>query len=237
MNIRNRQDNILRLLRRSGSTTLNALAQDIGVSRRTILRDLATLREEGFIIHSESGRGGGISLDPHSMQTAARLSVSEIFALIISVESMRAAQQFPFASLADQGLSKLEKSLSSDKVRDLRRLLAALYIGPLAPQVDISNLGEMDPLLLPTFELSFLKRHLLRFDYQDAKGAKSQRTVEPQALLILPPLWYLVAWDPMRQDFRHFRMDRLTAPECLTETSYNRRHVAFPKGINPQRYY
>lgn len=237
MNIRNRQDNILRLLRRSGSTTLNALVQDIGVSRRTILRDLATLREEGFIIHSESGRGGGISLDPHSMQTAARLSVSEIFALIISVESMRAAQQFPFAALADQGLSKIEKSLSSDKVRDLRRLLAALYIGPLAPQVDISNLGKMDPLLLPTFELSFLKRHLLRFAYQDAKGTKSQRTVEPQALLILPPLWYLVAWDPMRQDFRYFRMDRLTAPECLIETSFNRRHITFPKEIKPRRYY
>jgi len=66
-------------------------------------------------------------------QTTAKLSVPEVFALIIGISSMHAAGSLPFAGLADSGLSKIEKSLPRDKLRDLRRLLDCLYVGPLAP--------------------------------------------------------------------------------------------------------
>ncbi|OAN77838.1 ArsR family transcriptional regulator [Jannaschia sp. EhC01] len=235
MSSRNRQDAIVRSLRRNGMTTIQGLAADVGASRRTIIRDIAALRDEGFVIHTEPGRGGGLSLDPHSIQTTARLSVAEVFALIIGVSSMRAAGNLPFSSLADAGLSKIEKALPSDKVRDLRRFLECLYVGPLAPQVDLSNLGEMDPALLPAFEVAFLSRFLLQFRYRDAKGAETTRHVEPQAMLILPPLWYLVAWDPSRDGFRHFRMDRIRAPECVEGASFRRRVVPFDEGVHPIR--
>jgi predicted DNA-binding transcriptional regulator YafY len=75
MNIRLRHDAIVRILRRNGTSTVDDLAGEIGASRRTVLRDIGALRDQGFIIHSESGRGGGVRLDPKSMQTAARLSV------------------------------------------------------------------------------------------------------------------------------------------------------------------
>lgn len=52
----------------------------------------------------------------------------------------------------------------------------------------------MEPALLPSFETAFLQRLQLRFRYRDAKGSVTSRIVEPQAMLILPPLWYLVAW-------------------------------------------
>jgi predicted DNA-binding transcriptional regulator YafY len=167
------------------------------------------------------------------MQTTARLSVAEVFALLISVASMRAAGNLPFAGLADAGLAKIEKALPSDKIRDLRRFLACLYVGPLAPQVNISDMGPMDPDLLPAFETAFLERRYLRFRYRDAKGTVSQREVEPQAMLILPPLWYLVSWDPARNDFRHFRMDRITAPNCIDGATFRRRHVEFDDGVRP----
>lgn len=233
MKIRQRQDAILRSLRRSGSATIAQLAQDAGVSRRTVLRDIAALRDEGYVIHSDPGRGGGLWLDPQSLQTTARLSVAEVFALLISVASMRAAGTLPFAGLADAGLARIERALPADKLRDLRRFLDCLYVGRLAPQVDISNLGTMDPALLPAFEPAFLNRQQLRFDYCDAKGQRSQRQVEPQAMLILPPLWYLVAWDPARQDFRHFRMDRISAPACIQGSSFRPRHVPFDDGVRP----
>ena len=66
-----------------------------------------------------------------------------------------------------------------------------------------------------------------------AKGVITQRDVEPQAMLILPPVWYLVAWDPARQDFRHFRMDRISAPECVEGTSFRRRRVPFESDVRP----
>ena len=235
MNTRRRHDAIVRNLRRNGTATIAELAQDVGASRRTVLRDISALRDQGFVIHSEPGRGGGLQLDPQSVQATARLSVAEVFALLISVASMRAAGNLPFSALADAGLAKIEKAMPSDKVRDLRRFLDCLYVGTLAPQVDISDMGPMDSALLPAFEPAFLGRLLLGFQYRDAKGAISRRVVEPQAMLILPPIWYLVAWDPARDDFRYFRMDRISEPACIEGATFRRRHVPFDDRVRPIR--
>ncbi len=235
MKIRHRHDTIVRVLRRNGTSTIDALAREVGASRRTLLRDIGALRDEGFVIHSEPGRGGGVQLDPQSMQTTARLSVAEVFALLISVAAMRAAQNLPFSELADAGLAKIEKSLPSDKVRDLRRFLDCLHIGQLSPRQDLSDLGQIDPDLLPAFEASFLEQTYLRFDYRDAKGARTSREVEPQAMLILQPLWYLVGWDPAREDFRHFRMDRISNPVCIPGRTFRRRHVPFEDDVCPYK--
>ncbi|WP_298838032.1 YafY family protein [uncultured Roseobacter sp.] len=233
MNIRLRHDAIVRSLRRSGTSTIDELAREVGASRRTVLRDICDLRDQGFVIHSEAGRGGGLQLDPQSVQTTARLSVAEVFALLLSVAAMRAARSLPFADLADAGLARIEKALPSDKIRDLRLLLECLHVGQLSPLQDLSDMGAMDPALLPAFEAAFLDRHCLRFRYRDARGRITVREVEPQAMLILPPLWYLVAWDPARDDFRHFRMDRISAPETLEGTSFRRRRVPFGDDVCP----
>lgn len=233
MNSRLRHDAIVRSLRRTGTSTVATLAEEVGVSRRTVLRDISALRDQGFVIHSDVGRGGGLQLDPQSMQTTARLSVPEIFALLISVAAMRAAGNLPFSDLADAGLAKIERALPSDKIKDLRAFLECLHIGQLSPLQDLSDMGRMDPALLPAFETAFLQRCLLRFDYRDAQGRKTRREVEPQAMLILPPLWYLVAWDPMRDDFRHFRMDRISGPDPQEGTTFRRRHVPFDEDVCP----
>lgn len=233
MNVRLRHDAIVRTLRRNGTATIETLAQEVGASRRTVLRDLSALRDEGYVIHSDVGRGGGLQLDPQSMQTKARLSVPEVFALLISVAAMRAAGNLPFSDLADAGLAKIEKALPSDKVKDLRRFLECLHIGRLSPLQDLSDMGKIDALLLPAFETSFLERQLIRFDYRDAKGRKTRRQVEPQAMLILPPLWYLVGWDPKREDFRRFRMDRISNPAAMPETHFRQRHVPFEEDVCP----
>ena len=235
MNVRLRHDAIIRTLRRNGAANVDELADQVGVSRRTILRDVKALRDEGFVIHSEPGRGGGLQLDPQSMQTTARLSVAEVFALLISVGAMRAAGALPFSGLADAGLAKIERALPSDKVRDLRRFLDCLHVGQLSPSQDLSDLSAMDPDLLTAFEPAFLERRPLRFSYRDAKGAQTERLVEPQAMLILPPLWYLVAWDPMREDFRHFRMDRISRPQVLDGPQFRARHVPFEKDVQNYR--
>lgn len=235
MNIRLRQDAIVRSLRRNGTSTINTLADEVGASRRTVLRDINALRDAGYVIHSDVGRGGGVQLDPQSVQATAKLSVPEVLALLISVAAMRAAGNLPFSELADAGLAKIEKALPGDKVRDLRAFLDCLHIGQLSPLQDLSDMGKMDSELLPAFEAAFLGRRLIRFDYRDTKGRNTTREVEPQAMLILPPLWYLVGWDPMRDDFRHFRMDRINNPEAVPDSSFRRRHVPFEDDVCPYR--
>jgi len=236
MNSRTRQDAIIRNLRRSGATTIETLRKEVATSRSTILRDLSALRDEGYMIIAEQGRSGGVYLDPSSVQTTAKLSVPEVFALIIGISSMRAVGSLPFAGLADSGLTKIEKSLPPDKLRDLRRLLDCLYVGPLAPQIDVSDVGEIDIGLLTAFERAFLERWSLKFDYVDAKGARTQRCVEPQAMLILLPLWYLVAWDPSRDDVRHFRVDRISQPDVIEGPTFRLRRIVFDAGVPPIRY-
>ncbi|MBT9248035.1 WYL domain-containing protein (plasmid) [Gemmobacter fulvus] len=233
MDIRIRQDAIVRMLRRNGTSTIKTLAEEVGTSRRTVLRDIIALRNQGYVIHSDVGRGGGLQLDPQSVQTNARLSVPEVFALLISVAAMRAAGNLPFSELADAGLAKIEKSLPGDKVKDLRAFLDCLHIGKLSPLQNLSDMGKMDRDLLPAFEKAFLQREFIRFDYRDAKGQLTRREVEPQAMLILPPLWYLVGWDPGREDFRHFRMDRIGKPEAVAGTRCRRRHVPFEDDVCP----
>ena len=235
MNRRIRHETIVRSLRRNGTTTVDALADEVGASRRTVLRDICALRDEGFVIYSDVGRGGGLQLDPHSMQTTPRLTVPEVFALLISVAAMRAAGILPFSDLADAGLAKIEKALPADKIKDLRAFLDCLYIGQLSPLQDISNTGKIDPELLAAFEPAFLDQKRICFEYRDAQGQKTTREVEPQAMLILPPLWYLVAWDPSRKDFRHFRMDRISRPKTIEGTRFRRRHFAFENDVCPFR--
>ena len=233
MTIRDRHDAIIRSLRRKGVSTVDELAKEVGISRRTILRDICALRDQGFTIYSEPGRGGGLQLDPQSVQTTTRLSVTEVFALLISVETMRIAGQLPFSNLADAGFSKIEKTLPADKVRELRQFLRCLHIGKLSPKQDASNLGPIDPALLPAFEAAFLQKQMLGFQHCDANGHHTNREVEPQAMLVLPPLWYLVAWDPARDNFRHFRMVRISALALIRNTSFRQRYVPFEDHICP----
>jgi predicted DNA-binding transcriptional regulator YafY len=54
-------------------------------------------------------------------------------------------------------------------------------------------------------------------------------------MLILPPIWYMVAWDPLRNDFRYFRMDRISRPEFIPNTTFRRRHVPFEDHVLPIR--
>ena len=232
MQPRLRHDAILRSLRRSGSSTVDALAREVGVSRRTVLRDLGTLREEGHLIQTEPGRGGGVQLQPQTMR-AASLTVTEVFALILSVAALRVTGTLPFLGHADAGLAKVERRLPADQLRDLRRLLACLHIGKLSPLQDLSDIGPIDPSLLPAFEQGFLRLHHLQFTYRDAQGTVTRREIEPQALLILPPLWYLVGWNRARGDFRRFRMDRITAPQVDDAFGFRRRHVPFEADICP----
>ena len=231
MNIRARQDALVRHLRRSGHVSIDELAHVAQVSRRTVLRDIAALRDQGFVIDSEPGRGGGLVLDPASVQLTAKLNADDVFALLISVSVMRAAGTLPFGQLADAGLAKVEKALPHDRVRDLREILRRLYVGPAAWPRLRESMGEVTPDLLPAFERSFIGLRPMCFDYVDRNGAATAREVEPQALLVRPPVWYMAAYDPAREDFRYFRMDRIRKPKVVEDIRFRRRKVPFEDSV------
>jgi len=232
MNTRTRHDELVRLLRRRGSTTVDYVAEALEVSRRTALRDIAQLREQGFIIHTASGPGGGIRLDPTSILVSPKLTGSEVFALLISVAVLKETHSIPFASLADAGLKKIEQSLPRDRVQEFREILKSVYIGPPASKSLLATVREIDNSVLSAFETSFLDSRRMRFRYTDRKGVKTKRVADPHAMLVLSPVWYLVGYDPDRVAFRHFRMDRIGSATVLDET-FRRRTFTLDEGECP----
>ena len=102
-----RHDQLLRMLRRRADWTVAGLARELGVSRRTVLRDLGALREAGFDLDTFSGPGGGVRLNPASVMITSQLRTSEVVALIVSAELARAATTVPFAVGAEHALGKI----------------------------------------------------------------------------------------------------------------------------------
>ncbi len=232
MSSRSRQDELLRLLRRRGAVTIANLTESLGVSRRTVLRDIAELREEGFVIASESGRGGGIYLDPTSILVSPKLTSSEVFALLISVAVLKQTHPLPFSQMADAGLKKIEQALPRDRVLEMRRILRNVYIGRPNPDLPLPVVGEIKASVLPDFETCFLQSRRLQIRYKDGKGQVTNRCADPHALLVLTPAWYMIGYDSEKNAFRHFRLDRIKSSTVLSET-FRRRKFSVEEGECP----
>lgn len=223
MSSRLRQDELVRLLRRRGSTTIATLTDSLQVSRRTVLRDIAELREQGFVIRSASGPGGGLDLDPQSVLLSPKLTSAEVFAMLISIAVLKETHAIPFAHLADAGLKKIEQSLPRDRVKELREILSNVYIGHSRANVPLPVVDKIEKSVLPAFESGFLNSQLLQFKYTDRTGKKTSREAEPHAMLVLSPAWYMIGYDPDKRDFRHFRMDRISRALTLDKPFHRRK--------------
>ncbi len=232
MNTQSRQDDLIRLLRRRGSANVAYLTESLEVSRRTVLRDIAALREQGYVIRTSSGPGGGVNLDPTSILLSPKLSSAEVFALLISFAVLKETHSIPFAHLADAGLKKIEQTLTRDRVLELRKILANVYIGRSRPNIPQPTFQKIDVSVLPAFETCFLRSQRMRFRYTDREGNKTKRLADPHAILVLSPAWYLVGYDPDKAAFRHFRMDRIGSATVLEQT-FRRQTFTLDEGVCP----
>lgn len=206
-----RRDRLLTLLYR-GSTTVPEAARTLGVSTRTVHRDIAVLREAGHDIRATPGPAGGVRIDPDERPRAVRFEVGEIVGLALSVAVLKAMPSLPFAESAEAALDRARMALSPERRRALKRLERRILIGAPPTERVQASLGMVDPALLSVFERCFTGSCSMGFDYVDAAGAASSRNIECIALVLHPPTWYILAWDLDKEASRLFRMDRITAP-------------------------
>ncbi|WP_437939506.1 helix-turn-helix transcriptional regulator [Sorangium sp. So ce341] len=208
------------LLRARGTTTVGELAVALGVSARTVRRDLATLRERGLNVEGEAGPGGGIRLDAGRGVTAVHLSVAEIVTLWLAARLSQAASDLPWSSAASSALAKLLGSLPPERARELRALCRRVIVGEPASAPVIAGAGAPPAELVRLFEESFSSGVGLAFDYRDREGRPSRRHVEPHGLLVQSPVWYVLALDTGKNEPRMFRMDRISRPRVLREIGF-----------------
>lgn len=227
-----RRDSLVRFMRRRGSATVEELSRQLGVSRRTVLRDLSVLRDRGFRIIGEGGPGGGVQLDSGTVLVSSQLAADEVVALILSVAVLRAAPWMPFSDRAEPALAKIEGALPTERVRELRHLLGRILIGQPAPNTGAPP-GPVDRSLLLAVERAFSQRIVLEVDYVDRDGRRSVRLVEPHALLVRAPLWYVIGWDREKNAARLFRMDRIRSARPVKGHEFPARPLDLVTGVCP----
>jgi predicted DNA-binding transcriptional regulator YafY len=203
---------VLRRHRRpvSGAT----LSDELGVSLRTVYRDIQTLIGQGASIDGEAGVG--YVLRPGFVLPPLMFSDEEIEALVLGSRWVARRTDEPLARAAANAIAKIAAVLPDD----LRDSIEGngLLAGP-GPE------PEPTPIDLASIRQAIRTERKLVLHYADAKGGRTKRTVWPVALGFFDRVRVLAAWCELRQDYRHFRTDRIVTLR-LTDKRYPRRRRA-----------
>ena len=205
-----------------------ALAQDLGVSLRTLYRDIETLNAQGARIDGEAGVG--YVLRPGFMLPPLMFSEEEIEALVLGSRWVAERADAPLSAAARNALAKIVAVLPDD-MRDGADA-AGLLVGP----GDAIAAGDAE---LATIRQAIRTERKLSIAYVDQDGAQTRRTVWPFALAFFDRVRIVAAWCELRGDYRHFRTDRIATLK-LSDKRYPRRRQALLKewrtteGIPPQ---
>ncbi len=213
---------LLSLLQARRDWTGSDLAIRLGVSERTVRRDVDRLRELGYPVDASRGTDGGYRLGTGASMPPLLLDDDEAVAIAVG---LRTAARSPIAGIEEtsvRALVKLESVLPSR----LRRRVSALadYTVPIPPDTPGP---QVEPSVLTTLASACRDQERLRFDYESHTGDATVRTVEPHRLASWGRRWYLVAWDVDRDDWRTFRVDRIS-PRTPTGPRFSPREL--PEG-------
>jgi predicted DNA-binding transcriptional regulator YafY len=197
------------LLAQRGVVTAAELAAELGVSRRTLHRDLTVLRELGTPIDSDRGRGGGLRLEHGWSLGRVHLNESEAIGLLLS---LTIAEKIGSPLLLDDLRSitrKVGAAFSPAQARRISALRRRILVGQPASQPVLSAYGQPTPGITRPLLDAFSHQRQIRIGYQDEHGTVTDRVIEPQYLYYNLPVWYVLAWDHLRDDVRFFRIDRI----------------------------
>jgi predicted DNA-binding transcriptional regulator YafY len=197
---------IIQLIRGRRLTTAAYLAQRLEVSERTVYRDVADLQFQGVPIEGEAGvgyrLGAGFDLPP------MMFTQDEAKALVASV---RMAQVWLDPALAQNAEDALGKILS---VLPVEARVAAEALAVYAPA---GGLPQSAQRTLQTLREAVHERRKIFINYKDLADKPSERTLRPLGCFYWGKVWTLAAWCEQRNDFRSFRVDRVTAVRPLDE--------------------
>ncbi len=209
---------LLQLLRRHRRPVSGAaLAGELGISLRTLYRDIASLQAQGAAI--DGAPGFGYVLQPGFMLPPLMFTTDEIEALVLGSRWVTDRADSRLSSAARQALAKIAAVLPAEALHVLNG--SSLIVGPAVdpPAPGEPSAGDAG---LATLRLAIRDEQTVTLRYRDAQGRDTERRVWPIALGFFDRARVLVAWCELRQELRHFRTDRIVALD-LTGQRYPRR--------------
>ncbi|MDT0343391.1 helix-turn-helix transcriptional regulator [Streptomyces litchfieldiae] len=193
---------LLALLRTPREWAGRELADRLGVSPRTVRRDIDKLRLLGYPVSAMGGVGGGYRLASGGSLPPLPLDDDEAVAVAVGLRTAAAGAVAGIAETAQRALAKLDEALPARLRHQVETLGSALVALP-APGPTV------EPATLTAIASAVRRAERLRFDYPGRDGAPAVRDVEPYRLVSDGRRWYLFAWDTGRAGWRTFRVDRL----------------------------
>lgn len=196
---------LLSLLQSHRLWRASELAERFGVTERTVRRDVDRLRDLGYPVDATTGIAGGYRLAAGAHLPPLVFDDDEAVAVVVG---LRGAAGTAIAGIEDssvQALVKVEQALPDR----LRRRVSALDASVVSLQRTHGGDGVVDPEALSVLASACRSNEEVRFDYRSRDRAESRRLVEPHQVLCAGRIWYLIAWDLRRTDWRSFRLDRL----------------------------
>lgn len=191
-----------------------ALADEVGVSLRTLYRDIATLQGQGAAIDGEAGLG--YVLRPGFMLPPLMFSEEEIEALVLGSRWVARRSDAQLGAAARNALAKIIAVLPPDLRDD------ADNSSLLVPAGEPISAGENE---LPTIRRAIRAERKLVMAYRDDKGRETDRTIWPFALAYFDRVRVIAGWCELRRDIRHFRVDRIVSFKVTEERYLHRRAV------------
>ncbi|MFF4289052.1 helix-turn-helix transcriptional regulator [Streptomyces sp. NPDC001633] len=198
--------NLLSLLQTPREWPGPELAERLGVTSRTIRRDVERLRDLGYPVHATMGAVGGYRLAAGTAMPPLLLDDEEAVAIAVGLRSAAGHTIAGIEEASVRALAKLEQVLPSR----LRRRVGTL--GTATVPMPAGDGPRVDPEHLTVLAAAIANHERLRFAYRAGAGERSKRLVEPHRLVAAGRRWYLVAYDNDREDWRIFRVDRLSEP-------------------------
>ncbi|MGW4302282.1 helix-turn-helix transcriptional regulator [Streptomyces sp. NPDC004646] len=182
------------------------LADRLGVSRRTVRRDVERLRELGYPVRATLGAEGGYRLVAGTAMPPLLLDDEEAVAIAVGLRAGAGHTVAGVDEASVRALAKLEQVLPARLRHRVSTLQAATtpLTGGSGPSIA--------PETLTTLASAVTGRERLRFAYRAGDGGESHRLTEPYRLVSTGTRWYLVAYDLEREDWRTFRVDRVSEP-------------------------
>ncbi|WP_052850914.1 helix-turn-helix transcriptional regulator [Streptomyces avicenniae] len=184
------------------------LAARLGVSPRTVRRDVERLRDLGYPVRATMGAIGGYRLVAGTAMPPLLLDDEEAVAVAVGLRSAAGGAVEGVEEASVRALAKLEQVLPSR----LRRRVGALAAATVS--LTVPGGAAVAPEHLTTLAAAAVAHERVRFRYRAADGRTSRRLVEPHRLVAAGRRWYLLAYDTERHDWRVFRVDRLTDPRA-----------------------
>jgi predicted DNA-binding transcriptional regulator YafY len=202
------------LLQTRGKMTAKALAEELEVSRRTILRDIAALSFSGVPVYSEGGHGGGIALVEEYRTTLTGLNTLEVQSLFVA-NNNEALRDVGLGDAGERLLLKLLAALPNTQHSTADHIRQRLMIDPTWWWHDASISPFWDDIQKAVYE-----DRLIEVEYENFDGKITQRTLAPYSLVCKSSVWYLLA--ERDEELRTYRVTRIHSVRLL-DRSFSRR--------------